>query len=80
MLGGHDQWRAMNDRDTKKNLLLEGLQLNAIAVRLDRLKTGDWSALARNAELDFCIARVEEAEALVDGMLDAIELGEPQPY
>jgi hypothetical protein len=79
-VAGTTKWRAMNDRDTKKNLLLEGLQLNAIAVRLDRLKTGNWSDLARNAELEFCIARVEEAEALVDGMLDAIELREPQPH
>jgi hypothetical protein len=68
----------MNDRDLKTDLRLEGIELNAIAVRLDRLKTGDWSEPARNAELDFCIGLVEEAETLVDGVLDAIAEREPQ--
>ena len=68
----------MNERDLTTDLRLEGIELNAIAVRLDRLKNGDWSESARNAELDFCIGLVEEAETLVDGVLDAIAEREPQ--
>ena len=68
----------MNERDLTTDLRLEGIELNAIAVRLDRLKTGDWSESARNAELDFCIGLVEEAETLVEGVLDAIAEREPQ--
>ena len=68
----------MNDRDLTTDLRLEGIELNAIAVRLDRLKNGDWSESARNAELAFCIGLVEEAETLVDGVLDAIAEREPQ--
>jgi len=69
----------MNDRDLKTDLRLEGIELNAIAVRLNRLKAGDWSEQARNAELDFCIRLVEEAETLVDGIVDALAEREPQP-
>ena len=69
----------MNDRDLTTDLRLEGIELNAIAVRLNRLKTGDWSEQARNAELDFCIRLVEEAETLVDGIVDALAEREPQP-
>jgi hypothetical protein len=68
----------MDDRDLKTDLRLEGIELNAIAVRLERLKTGNWSEAARNAELDFCIGLVEEAETLVDGVLDVIAEREPQ--